>query len=156
MNIQKIQSYIPEIIRPVVKALGADVKNLAEKISKQPAKIIYGAGSVALPLGAYGYVKGCNFIENKVHSEFTKPSKKHIEPIPELEGKIEPVKIQTEDGINLSCWDINPDNSKKYAIFFHGINSNKGGYQNVYNDLVKKVLVFWLLNTAGMGSTRVV
>lgn len=151
MNIQKIQSYIPETIRPVIKALGDDARILVEKITQQPKSAIYGAGAIALPLGAYGYTRGCNFVEDKVHSEFTKPSKKHIEPIPELEGKIEPVKIQTKDGINLSCWDINPNNSEKYAIFFHGINSNIGGYQNVYNDLVKKGIGVLAVEYRGYG-----
>ncbi len=40
------------------------------------------------------------------------------------------VNIETEDGIQLDCWDIPKDSSKGTIIMFHGHGSNKGALQS--------------------------
>jgi uncharacterized protein len=43
------------------------------------------------------------------------------------------VTIETEDGVQLDCWDIPKDSSKGTIIMFHGHGSNKGALENEMN-----------------------
>lgn len=47
------------------------------------------------------------------------------------------VSIKTGKGTS-QAWDINPNNSKKYIIFYHGIGQNITSNQELYKTMIKK------------------
>ncbi len=55
----------------------------------------------------------------------------------ELKNSINVVYLKA--GKNISqAWDINPDNSKKYIIFYHGLGQNITSNQELYKSMLKK------------------
>lgn len=57
----------------------------------------------------------------------------------ELVGKIKHIVLKTEDNFSLDCWEINPENCKRYVIIFGGIGSEKSNpnLQRTYLKFVK-------------------
>ncbi len=70
-----------------------------------------------------------NFCINKT----LKVSRRMILDIePAIKDKIKNVVLQTADKQKLNCWDINPNNSKKYVLFLHGMSTNIRRHQKEY------------------------
>ncbi len=79
-----------------------------------------------------------NYYMRKLFSKFTRISKIRKFGIDsELKKNLKIVELKT--GKNTSvAWDINPDNSEKYIIFYHGLGQNITANQEFYKTMIKK------------------
>lgn len=65
-----------------------------------------------------------------------------VENIPEVLEQVREINIPVSRGHNISAWDINPNNSKNYVLFLHGMAMNVSNYQKLYKSLMDKVGIF--------------
>lgn len=116
------------------------IKTSTEKSQKKELvrNIVIAAATVPILL-AGGYFGAIRAAERKFFVDSAEGSKKYYAPIiKDLKDKFEKVKIKTEDKISLNCWDINPQNAKKYVLVCHGNGQNLNDCQELYHSLHKK------------------
>ena len=74
-----------------------------------------------------------SYYVNSYFKRSAKMSNKNLMPISDsLTGKIKKIKLG-----KISAWDINPENSKDYIFFLHGMSQNVSNYQAVYETALK-------------------
>lgn len=87
---------------------------------------------------------------NKYFSRSAKVSRQKFDAIlPELSDKIKPMKIG-----NISAWDINPNQSKEYIFFLHGMAQNVSNYQDLYNVALKHNKGVFAVEYRGYGTNH--
>lgn len=155
VNFQTIKATANKAARSLqrgAKNLYAEVKN-----PTQSNRIYwYGAGGVSagLILTYLGIKASTHKLEDSFYQSSAKFSRKPIEINSKLDGAIEEVTLKTKDGIDLDCWDINPNNSNKYAIFMHGNCRNIGDEQELYSELVEKGFGVFALEYRGYANNK--
>lgn len=75
-----------------------------------------------------------------------------VDVVPEVMEHVREVNIPTAKGTNISAWDINPNKSKNYILFLHGMGMNVPNYQKLYKALMDKAGIF-ALEYKGYGKT---
>ncbi len=156
MNIQSVGRKIVAKASPIINEAATKAKNakgfVGNIIPQKAHKPIAIAGISA---ASYGIILQSGLPETVAHKAFAKNSKEGDIILPSLKEDINEVQIQTKDGIDLNVWDINPTNSNKYAIFFHGINTSKAGldYQNLYKELTDKGIGVLAMEYRGYGDS---
>ncbi len=79
-----------------------------------------------------------NYYMRKTMSKFIYLSKNRRFGIDkELADSLKIVHLKTPKNIS-EAWDINPNNSQKYVIFYHGIGQNITSNQELYKSIIKK------------------
>lgn len=79
-----------------------------------------------------------NTYMNKVFDRFTYISKNRWVPVDkEIKPFLKKDNIQVGKE-KMQFWEINPDNSKKYIIFYHGIGQNISTNQQIYKSIINK------------------
>ena len=79
-----------------------------------------------------------NTYMNKVFDRFTYISKNRWVPVDkEIKPFLKKGNIQVGKE-KMQFWEINPDNSKKYIIFYHGIGQNISTNQQMYKSIINK------------------
>lgn len=82
---------------------------------------------------SWNVINPISIYSNKYLKKTALTSKKKFKPITEaLAGKINQVKLG-----KISAWDINPENSKEYVLFLHGLGQNVNDYQPLYETILK-------------------
>ncbi len=65
-------------------------------------------------------------------------SKNRIYPVDkEIQQSLQIITLKTRNNVS-KVWDINPDNSDKYIIFYHGLGQNISSNQEFYKSALKK------------------
>ena len=79
-----------------------------------------------------------NIYMEKVFDRFTHISKNRWFPIDDaIKPNLKVVKLR-KGKISAQAWDINPYNSKKYIIFYHGLGQNITSNQEMYKKIIDK------------------
>ena len=79
-----------------------------------------------------------NFYMRKVFDRFMYISKKRKFGIDnDLKDSIKVIKLKMKKNSSVA-WDINPNNSKKYIIFYHGLGQNITSNQELYKAIIQK------------------
>ncbi len=87
---------------------------------------------------------------NKYFSRAAKGSRQKFDPIlPELSNIIKPLKMG-----KISAWDINPNQSKEYIFFLHGMAQNVSNYQDLYNVALKHNKGVFAVEYRGYGTNQ--
>ena len=82
---------------------------------------------------SWNAVNPISIYSNQYLKKTAQTSKRRFKPITEaLEGKINEVKLG-----KISAWDINPEHSKEYVLFLHGLGQNVNDYQPLYETILK-------------------
>jgi alpha-beta hydrolase superfamily lysophospholipase len=74
--------------------------------------------------------------------------------VPDLKGKVNNVIVKTSDKKDLNCWEINPNNSKKYVLFLHGMSQNISHNQPLYSALNNSGYAVLALEYRGFGKNK--
>ena len=75
-------------------------------------------------------------------------------PIAELKGKINEIQIPLTGRRKITAYDINPDNTDKYIIFFHGTSQNISNCQQIYNEFLKSKYAVLAPEYSGFGKNK--
>ncbi len=79
-----------------------------------------------------------NYYMRKVLNKFTFISKRRRFPVDEsLKEHLKILKLKTGK-TTCEAWDINPNNSDKYVIFYHGLGQNVTSNQEMYKSIIGK------------------
>ena len=79
-----------------------------------------------------------NFYMEKVFDRYTYISKNRWFPIDETIKPHLKVLNLLNGKNSMELWDINPDKSKKYIIFYHGLGQNVSSNQEMYKKILDK------------------
>ncbi len=79
-----------------------------------------------------------NFYMEKVFDRYTYISKNRWFPVDETIKPHLKILQLSKGNANLEAWEINPENSKKYIIFYHGIGQNISSNQEMYKKIINK------------------
>lgn len=92
-----------------------------------------------------------SYYANRYFSKSAKISSRNIEEISsDLCGKIKYTEIKHKQKI-LAAWDINPNHSKEYVFFLHGMAQNVTNYQKLYKKILDKNKGVFALEYRGYG-----
>ena len=91
-----------------------------------------------------------SYYANSYFKRSAKISNKNFMPISDsLIGKIKKIKLG-----KISAWDINPENSKDYIFFLHGMSQNVSNYQAVYETALKNKKAVFAVEYRSYGENK--
>ena len=91
-----------------------------------------------------------SYYANSYFKRSAKISNKNLMPISDsLTGKIKKIKLG-----KISAWDINPENSKDYIFFLHGMSQNVSNYQAVYETALKNKKAVFAVEYRSYGENK--
>lgn len=91
-----------------------------------------------------------SYYANSYFKHSAKMSNKNLMPISDsLIGKIKKIKLD-----RILAWDINPENSKDYIFFLHGMSQNVSNYQAVYETALKNKKAVFAVEYRSYGENK--
>lgn len=75
-------------------------------------------------------------------------------PINELKGKLNEVFIPLKNRRKIAAYDINPENTDKYVLFFHGSSQNITNCQTVYKEILDAKFAVLAPEYSGFGKNK--
>lgn len=91
-----------------------------------------------------------SYYANRYFKRSAKLSNKNFSPIEkELAGKIKKINLG-----KISAWDINPENSKDYVFFLHGMSQNVSNYQPLYETALKNKKAVFAIEYRSYGENK--
>lgn len=91
-----------------------------------------------------------SYYANRYFKRSAQISNKNFTPISNsLKGKIKQIKLG-----RISAWDINPENSKDYVFFLHGMSQNVSNYQPLYETALKNKKAVFAVEYRSYGENR--
>ena len=70
----------------------------------------------------------------------------------ELKSYLKTIELKTGKNV-FQAWDINPNNSKRYIIFYHGLGQNITSNQELYKSIIKKGYGVFAPEYGGFGNS---
>lgn len=91
-----------------------------------------------------------SYYANNYFKKSARISNKNFSPISEaLHGKIKKINLD-----KISAWDINPENSKDYIFFLHGMSQNVSNYQPLYEVALKNKKAIFAVEYRSYGENK--
>lgn len=91
-----------------------------------------------------------SYYANNYFKKSARISNKNFSPISEtLHGKIKKINLG-----KISAWDINPENSKDYIFFLHGMSQNVSNYQPLYEVALKNKKAIFAVEYRSYGENK--
>lgn len=80
--------------------------------------------------------------------------KRFSPPINSLKGKLKEVLIPLKNNRNIIAYNINPENTDKYILFFHGRSQNITNCQKVYEEILNEKFAVLAPEYSGFGKNK--